>query len=523
MTIPWIVVAIGVFFFVLQFVAATFARKNLRERSRLWVESCRNGERRTQSREGAISDLERGLGMEPTLGLLRRLGVVAPLLGVVLTTISFWTVDPALIKNVLNGGAPTEGSGARSIMGLVGPLFAGVCVGAVLAIVNQCLVWWVHREEDRCFHEAIDPKSASDFRDSNERLEVVIQNIERGGDALNYSSGLVNSMLTNARVAMEGMNESCNETATELVALASKLRDAIEVPVKEFVSAAAGMRAAAEDSSKEFRAASKALAKQTDLLEKEISESLRRQAVAAETQAQMAGSIALASKSIEESVASFRSGGIVAFEAQLVLATEGVRAMAKSIADAESRYMTSAGVIEDAAAKLGSSFREFATADLASVRKEVDELARSVGEVRRLADGVGAQSGAATAMVEQTGTALSTFVRTIRYDGEIASVALKSLQEAAQRVSESDQRLVEVANAVESSLRGLGGGLTEMDFSSAKASLQELSTSIRAFETECTAARRQLKDGTDKLTTLVIDAEKKLRPPQRASWWGTDT
>lgn len=82
------------------------------------------------SREEALHELDTRIASDGSYLLLQRMGVMAPLLGVVLTVIGFFwlNVDAA------------AGQSLQAILGAVTPLVSGVGAGAVLALINQGLL-----------------------------------------------------------------------------------------------------------------------------------------------------------------------------------------------------------------------------------------------------------------------------------------------------------------------------------------------------------------------------------------------
>jgi hypothetical protein len=81
------------------------------------------------TREVALHELDTRIASDGNYLLLQRMGVMAPLLGVVLTVIGFFWLDV--------GG---DDASLQNILSAVAPLMSGVGTGAVLAIINQMLL-----------------------------------------------------------------------------------------------------------------------------------------------------------------------------------------------------------------------------------------------------------------------------------------------------------------------------------------------------------------------------------------------
>lgn len=82
------------------------------------------------TREDVLEELDTRLASNADYLLLQRMGVMAPLLGVVLTVVGFFFL------NVNEAGSESLGS----ILMAVAPLVSGVGAGAVLALINQVLL-----------------------------------------------------------------------------------------------------------------------------------------------------------------------------------------------------------------------------------------------------------------------------------------------------------------------------------------------------------------------------------------------
>lgn len=82
------------------------------------------------TRDEALHELDTRIASQPSYLLLQRMGIMAPLLGVVLTVIGFYWLE-------------IDQSGEQSLQTIlvaVTPLVAGVGAGAVLALINQALL-----------------------------------------------------------------------------------------------------------------------------------------------------------------------------------------------------------------------------------------------------------------------------------------------------------------------------------------------------------------------------------------------
>lgn len=111
-----------------------------------WVDS--NFPRNTATpanitRDDVLKELDVHIGSDGYYLLLQRLGVMAPLLGVVLTVAGFAVVDIG-----------SESQSLKDILKAVTPLVAGVGTGAILAFINQWLLHFVGNKVEAVRNEA---------------------------------------------------------------------------------------------------------------------------------------------------------------------------------------------------------------------------------------------------------------------------------------------------------------------------------------------------------------------------------
>jgi methyl-accepting chemotaxis protein len=160
-----VVLIVGLLFFSLQFALSLRISSSLRRQERLLLRLCRDhsegGDGRpatdalpeaftwlrwvltifpvgaatppgSYTRDSVIQELDTRLASDSRYLLLQRMGVMAPLVGVILTVAGFWYLR-------------VEDSGdmrLQDILFAVTPLVSGVGAGAVLALINQALLQW---------------------------------------------------------------------------------------------------------------------------------------------------------------------------------------------------------------------------------------------------------------------------------------------------------------------------------------------------------------------------------------------
>ena len=333
-----------------------------------------------------MSEFERALGMCPEFGLLRRLGTIAPLLGVTLTAGSVLWGGGLGLSNADN---PSLGGGGEGsfILGTVGPLFWGVFIGAFLAIVNQVLVSIAHREEARILGEAEARMQAKWFRDTEERLDAIVSGMERGGVVLNDASEAIVQMLTLARKSMEGMAEACNEAATDLKSLSMQLEGAIKEPVRDFVESAKELRGAAVDAAREFQGGVKTLAKQAANMDKQLAESIARQEAAVAAHGRLVGTIENVVKSFEATVEPLHGRQLQEFTAQLQGGSAAIVEITSSMLKLEKGIKIVEEELGTAVSVVVSRLEERVDAKLGEAAKQSEDSLNSIRELTAVASG----------------------------------------------------------------------------------------------------------------------------------------
>jgi hypothetical protein len=169
------------------------------------------------TREDALQELDTRIASNGNYLLLQRMGVMAPLLGVVLTVAGFYWLEV--------GG---EDDSLNSIMAAVTPLVSGVGTGAVLAMINQLLLHVAGRRVERLrmmartwFDAVIWSRSAGGTQSSGpstaqtmeQLVREVLTDIHRLSDTLNRAAQIggamsalpdqVRSILERKKVAVE--------------------------------------------------------------------------------------------------------------------------------------------------------------------------------------------------------------------------------------------------------------------------------------------------------------------------------
>ena len=229
-----IVAVVGVAGLALQIVVQSIARGEFKSRCESWLSEAQQGSYRRQTRGAALAELERGLMLAPGSIMLRRLGVMAPLLGVVLTAGSI-ALGQSTSRLV---GIQSDGLSVGVILQSVSPLLAGVTVGALLAIVNQVLMIFLHRAEDQMLREVTELLEPGWFRDTDDRMDLLTDQIQSAGQALDQVVRRLADISSSTIDAVGRLGEAVGTAAGQLSEVTQQLRTVVERPAQQFTEAA---------------------------------------------------------------------------------------------------------------------------------------------------------------------------------------------------------------------------------------------------------------------------------------------
>lgn len=421
--------------------------------------------------------------MSPEFGLLRRLGVIAPLLGVTLTAGSVLLPGGGL-QNL--GADSSSGAGAVAVDGAlllaVVPLFSGVCAGALLAILNQVLVSLAFRREESLFIAATEPVRTSHFRDTEDRLDAIVAKMGEGGSRLTEASNTIGGMLGIARDAMQGMSDACNEAVTDLLALATRLESATEIPVREFVGAASELRRVSSDAAKEFGAGMKALSNRTAEIEKKIGDSIQKHVAAAEIQSQLVQSLVERAAQAEAALKPLNMETVQQFDSSLQAMASSMRSIATGMSELDKRFESASSGLEGANRALAAQFARLFEEHSQSIRRSTDE-AEAMHKRSAAQNEVMAQQSVATTEASKIATqALSELVQLAQRLTQQVGATNGALRQRASEASELDTQISGSLRRVIASLRELGSRTSEVDPSHSARRIASLGASIDLIE-----------------------------------------
>jgi hypothetical protein len=458
----FIAICVGLLFLALQFWKYRQAKSSVQSRCTQWARSCSDGKRRGQTRESAVLDLERSLAGNPDMSFLRRLGVIAPLIGVALTAVSVLSLGFGGSSAALQTTLLESSNVAIVAAGIINPLFWGVSVGAVLAILNQLFLHHATKFEDTCFAECIDPARASGFRDTDDRLDALIKQFDEAALRLGQSADIVGNMLKTARAAMEGMNEACNEAATSLGGISVNLNEALRAPTKDFVDAAAGMRKTALDAAKQFSTGITALSKQTTTVEQRIGAALERNAEVVDAQAKSADAVAKAAQLLQSRVGQMPADAFSTLASQVRTAEAALGELHAGVTEISGKLPASIAKFTDAMASESDRAVDQIKALPALLTPATEGLTTGADRISTALAAIGERADSTRAALERLNALFDTrgqLEQTFRSDIEATSQAIRGLEsrtsqlpleQLATRASDVQSRLASLAETLAS-------------------------------------------------------------------------
>jgi len=127
-----VVILIAVAFVATQVLVLLMLLRRVEQKIQSWKSNLPELVQRGRSGSEALEELDTLLSLDPWAAFQNRMGVMAPLVGVTATALGFLLFEQAEYEQIRVESVST-------IMRFLSPLFYGVLMGAVLAIINQVL------------------------------------------------------------------------------------------------------------------------------------------------------------------------------------------------------------------------------------------------------------------------------------------------------------------------------------------------------------------------------------------------
>lgn len=416
--VTYIIVGVGTAFLLVQLIAAVGSIREVSARCGQWRDLCYQDEYRRLARGQAVLDLERSLANAPYASTLRRLGVMAPLLGVVLTTGALMFSPPVELERVLSpmsaqvspSSTASDQPAMPGVTRMIAPLLAGVFVGAVLAIINQFLVAVQHWHEDRAFRAALDSVPLKSFRDTDDAVEQMIESLRSAGVVLASAVESVGALASRVRASMEEVSRAGTQAHDQLSSVAGHLQAAVAAPAREFSAAAERMRKAAEDCAGRLQQATDAMGSHMGRIEARVEATAGIQQRHFEEHAKVSQRLASATDTVAEAARALAATRVTQLAEHFESSASAARAMAGELGK-------SVQSVAGATQAMGAASQQMTSAIAASqealerVRREADALSSVVQSTGRTISAVPQESGRMQEQLALSTQALAKFTQ----------------------------------------------------------------------------------------------------------------
>lgn len=340
------------------------------------------------SREEALAELDARLTGDADYLLLQRMGVMAPLLGVVLTVIGFFFLDG------VESGEPS----LSSILLAVAPLVSGVGAGAVLALVNQVLLhvvgirieslrttaraWfdsaiWSRLEDDQTLVLAKAIGAMDQFATAvvgaGERHVAGSQRIEQSAAALGRAADELRAVAAGFSGEIKGVPQTLRELRSAISAAAGALEDLVPMGTRAVANLDVSVAAFRSTIDREFTEAARLHHRSG----KELSETLARMAALAESfQASSDGLREIGERQLAELSHRVRQGS----DALNAMLAAGARSAEQAVA-AQQALAAAAQGLADSSGQLWLTMESDVAPAQRTMRESVGALAESAGQL----------------------------------------------------------------------------------------------------------------------------------------------
>lgn len=194
--------------------------------------------------------------------LLERIFLVAPLIGVLITCIGFYNndIDPENLKKSMS------------------PLLVGVGGGALLALVNQILLFFVNWMTTKLSFSVVSSLPLVCSQDEGQRLrELSLENLGRVVEALERSADYHEEIASDLKTSIEEVLVPINTTVSEAVVDMSGATSQLVPAIKDIVTAAYDLNSRMGMGLSEFDELSKTVSLLRDLIDQRLGSLIDKQ------------------------------------------------------------------------------------------------------------------------------------------------------------------------------------------------------------------------------------------------------
>lgn len=398
-----VAIGLGLVFFVFQCwvtLRAHRAHGEIRALWTKWASSPSHFNRR--SRDELLRQLDHLILSDKWRLMLRRLSVMAPLFGLLLTALGFIFLNPGSILASVGSDAKIE---ATNVFQALQPLYSGVLVGTSLAIINQILLQGIEQAgievRESCDVIAVQ-SSANAVSDAIADLGDVIRGITaaaqaRLASAISDSEGQIRQFATSASNASEtlaAITVEYNSHKGSLTAASTGFGSVVEAISRQMDAGATALRGEIQDLNSKLASTTVALCRSADVLDtasNTIASSVASfNSSIASLSSEVTSVIAAGARFQQSSIDAIAHAQQFGVELKELLNTELEQALrlltaaavqcqqgTQAAAQAGVKLEGSAGVIADGSRKLKSALDSLAL-ELPLVEKQMESLAAAV-------------------------------------------------------------------------------------------------------------------------------------------------
>jgi hypothetical protein len=475
------IISVGGAFLILQCASAFTASIAIRRHRLAWIQACRSGVLSGYTRDASLMMLEREIDTEPWLAVLRRLGTIAPLLGVVLTAGSIVIGDSgkSLVMLTSTGSTPERLSESAASLA---PLFAGVCVGAVLAIINQGLLSALVFVERNAIQNAIRLTADVRFLDNDDRMSRAAAQISIASDALANAVQRLEQAADRGAARANSLAAACEIAADDLKGASGSIRMSTEAIAEGLGDASKNMQLALTQCGEQVKFAAASLAEMTASSLNRLDAVVSRQSELTGQQQRLATTIEGTARAFEAAVSPLRDPALTDFQASVKRNIEGQEALIASgtkLLDIQQRAASAAGELAErfqgATRQIAGAGEILSSAGYSQLATDLERLRNSVSQFESALGNVGQGMNPVISRL------------TTVTDG--ASALSTALQGGQIRVLELGTSLAQTAAGSESLSKGFATAVTSLNEAVERAVAGLDDAARRARESEAVSAR----------------------------------
>jgi len=420
---------------------------------------------------------------------LRRSSTLAPLLGLALTAWSFWTYDGSPLATETGVGL----DGSSDFLTRLQPLYGGVLVGTVLAIVSQIANTVVDYKVGRVRAWAVEKAGPAQVSEADQNPYDMVGEILQG--MCDAASVRLTRMLDEGYKGLGDFSKSARASAEALRLATTDLQQVRT----GFTTLAQDLNSASDRISQQIVASSEGLARDTQQLGSTLS--------------QGASSYATATTTIQVTARQFE--GVVK---SLIPLVERMGEQVGGLQQASGQYSQAAIATLQAVRQFGDQLSgevrptlDSAATALEATTKKLDQVSSQTGRIAESLDGVTTSWTKSAENLTRSSDKLGSTLPTIttefaKLPGELSQV-VASLGDAPRRFSEQFAKLQEATTAA---IKEQGEQTRNFTVNEGRQVFQQLSQEVQTMMRELQQAGGEMRKASQGLNAAVQDSSRTL-------------